>query len=998
MSNTNLKDNWQAVCQVSDLSNNIGVCALLDEQQVAIFKLSNGDIFAIDNYDPFSNVNVLSRGICGDLNGQFVVASPIYKQHFNLETGQCLEDDTVCLSTYQVRVVDGVVELLADMVKTTCPYCGVGCGVIAKKSFNNIVSVKGDKNHPANFGRLCSKGAALDETIDLEHRLLHPSINNQQVNWDEALSKVAESFTETIEKYGPDSVAFYVSGQLLTEDYYLANKLMKGFIGSANIDTNSRLCMSSAVAGHKRAFGNDTVALCYDDLEEAEAIIITGSNLAWCHPVLYQRIEKAKAETGAKLYVIDPRQTATCDLADEHLAIKPGTDAILYNGLLSYLAENNAIDTDYISAYTKDYEATLIAAKETAPDLETVAQLCELDEEKVLAFCRLFIETEKVISLFSMGINQSTSGVDKVNCIINTHLASGKIGKPGMGAYSITGQPNAMGGREVGGLSNTLAAHMDFAAEDKDRVQRFWKSDRIAEQPGLKAVDLFNDIHSGKVKALWVMATNPAVSLPNADLVNAALEKCEFLVVSDCIQETDTTRYADVLLPAQAWAEKDGTVTNSERRISRQRAFLAPAGEAKADWWIISEVAKRMGFSEQFSYEKVSDIFREHAALSGFENEGQRDFDISLFANLEHQQYQELQPIQWPVNEANPQGTKRLLQDGKFYTADGKAKFIPIKPMPPKEELSEAYPLILNTGRIRDHWHTMTRTAKSQRLSKHIKEPYVQLHPETAARFDIEQNSLAEISSQWGQVIVRAEITDGQRKNELFIPLHWNDQFSAKARVDAVVNPHVDELSGQPEYKHTPVSIQSVQHPWHGFILTRHELKLNQFAYWSKIREQNNWRYELSDTKQHDLDSFKNLIQNHQDFDWVEYKDTGTNSERYFWFDESGLQGCAFTAASYDNLPAREWLSEEFNEISDGIQQRVEQLSTMSLDELSDPGSIICACFNIGKNVILNYIHEAQPDNIELIGKAIKAGTNCGSCRPELMALLEENASQQVLS
>lgn len=875
-------------------------------------------------------------------------------------------------------------------VKTTCPYCGVGCGVIATVKENGTVDIQGDKEHPANYGRLCSKGSALGETVDLGHRLLNPSINGEDTDWQTAINTVAEGFNKVIEEHGPEAVAFYVSGQLLTEDYYVANKLMKGFIGTANIDTNSRLCMSSAVAGHKRAYGNDTVGLCYEDLEQAEVIIAIGSNLAWCHPVLYQRIEKAREENNSKLIIIDPRRTTSCDTADAHLAIKPGTDSVLYNGLLVYLFENDYFQHDYIQQYTEGFEEALKTAQTVASDISVVADICELSEESVLDFYKIFTQTEKVISFFSMGINQSSSGVDKVNSIINAHLATAKVGKAGTGAFSITGQPNAMGGREVGGLASTLAAHMDFSDEEKDKVQRFWNSPTIADKPGLKAVDLFNDVKSGKVKAVWVMATNPVVSLPNADLVQSALQECELVVVSDCIKDTDTTEQANILLPAHAWAEKSGTVTNSERRISRQVPFLKPAGQAKADWWIVCEVAKAMGFDEGFNYDKVSDVFREHAQLSGFENNGERDFDISAFNEITEQDYDDFKPIQWPVNQDAPNGTARLLENGKFYTKNKKAQFLAIQPRMPVEALSEKYPLVLNTGRVRDHWHTMTRTAKSQRLSKHIKEPYAQCHPETAFKYKIEKDSLVEISSDWGKVIVRIDITERQRKDEIFIPLHWNDQFSAKARVDAVVNPHVDPISGQPEFKHTPINIKQVQHKWFGFLLSREEYNIKDVEYWAKLREQDNWRLEFSNHESYDLTWFKQFIDEDDKYEWVEYEDELTDSYRYLFYDRSGIQGCIFIANDYGNLPSRAWLTEQFTAETSEQEKRFKLLAASSGANQIDPGAIVCSCFNVGENILKDFIQKEKPATIGCIGKSLKAGTNCGSCRPELTSLLEQ--------
>lgn len=464
--------------------------------------------------------------------------------------------------------------------KTTCPYCGVGCGVIAKITEDGTVSVKGDPDHPANYGRLCSKGSALAETIDLDGRILHPEIGGRRVGWDDALDLVARKFSDAVAEHGPDSVAFYVSGQLLTEDYYVANKLMKGFIGSANIDTNSRLCMSSSVAGHRRAFGSDTVPGTYEDLERADLVILTGSNLAWCHPVLYQRLAAAKAKRpGMKVVVIDPRRTMTADIADLHLAIRPDTDVALFVGLFSHLVSNNAIDQNYVAAHTNGFAETFAVASSVS--FADVLEQTGLPAMQLREFYRLFTTTEKVVTCYSQGVNQSSSGTDKVNAILNCHLATGRIGRPGMGPFSLTGQPNAMGGREVGGLANMLAAHMAIeSAEDRDRVQRFWRSPAIAQKPGLKAVDLFQAVADGRIKALWIMATNPVVSMPDADAVEAAIKSCPFVVVSDVLKETDTARHAHVLLPSLGWGEKSGTVTNSERRISRQRSFLDAPGEA----------------------------------------------------------------------------------------------------------------------------------------------------------------------------------------------------------------------------------------------------------------------------------------------------------------------------------------------------------------------------------------------------------------------------------
>ena len=555
---------------------------------------------------------------------------------------------------------------LSSSVKTTCAYCGVGCGLLAKPRPDGSAAITGDPDHPANFGRLCTKGAALGETLGLEHRLLAPTIDGTRASWDEAIARVAHEFTAAIAKHGPDSVAFYVSGQLLTEDYYVANKLMKGYIGSANIDTNSRLCMASAVSGHKRAFGADVVPCNYSDLEDADLVVLVGSNLAWCHPVLHQRLMAARQAKGTKLIVIDPRRTVTADEADLHLALKPGSDVALFNGLLAYLHRRGAADPLYIFQHTSGLAEALGAAGQWT--LSRVAAETGLDESLIERFYGMFAKTAKTVTAFSMGVNQSVAGTDKVNAIINCHLLTGRIGKPGAGPFSITGQPNAMGGREVGGLATMLAAHMEIGDPQHRRIVReFWKSPRIAEKQGLKAVDLFKAVGAGRIKALWIMATNPAVSMPQSGAIAEALKACQFVAVSDVTADTETAAYAQVMLPAAGWGEKDGTVTNSERRISRQRAFLAAPGEARPDWKIVCAVAKAMGF-DGFDYRSPADIFREHAALSAQSNDGGRAFNIGGFAAFGDADYEAMAPFQW---------LQQPFADGESFHPDGRMHFVP---------------------------------------------------------------------------------------------------------------------------------------------------------------------------------------------------------------------------------------------------------------------------------------------------------------------------------
>ncbi len=892
-----------------------------------------------------------------------------------------------------------------NTIKTICAYCGVGCGIVAEvDTTTRQIKIKGDTTHPANYGRLCSKGSALAETIGLESRLLYPEIRGQRVNWDTAITTVAEGFQKVINAHGPDAVALYVSGQLVTEDYYVANKLMKGFIGSANIDTNSRLCMSSAVAAHKRAFGTDTVPNCYEDLELAELIVLVGSNTAWCHPVSFQRIRDWKERNPAvKVVVIDPRRTATCDIADLHLAIAPGTDVALFNGLLTFLAQSNALDQAYISQFTEGFAQTLAAAQRDAKDCSQVAQRCRLDENAVNTFFDWFAHTQKTLTLFSQGVNQSSSGVDKGNAIINCHLATGRIGKPGAGPFSITGQPNAMGGREVGGLANQLAAHMDYDTPgDIERLARFWQAPKMATAAGLKAVDLFDAVYDGRVKAIWIIATNPVVSLPNADKVKAALQGCDFVVVSDCAVKTDTLDLAHVKLPALGWSEKQGTVTNSERRISHQRPLLPPAGEAKADWWIISQVAKKMGFEQAFSYEHPVNIFREHAALSGFENsagERPRAFDISAYSSIDAQAYQALLPTQWPINAQAPQGTARMFSDGVFFTANRKARFIPVSNRSPANLPNASYPLVLNTGRLRDQWHTMTRTALAARLNTHRPEPFVEIHPEDAKIHGITAGHIAQVESVWGALLARVIVTDSQQKNSVFIPMHWTQQFATKSRVGALVNPVVDPISGQPESKHTPVKISLFPATYFGFILSRKTLAIPGIDYLVSIHGDTCQRYELAGIGQtrpwfewleqllrDNTAEHKTLLQ----LQWQHYEDTSRGIYRAAAFRDNQLDTlfCVAPKPGVENLPQRDYLSSLFSKTELNTDERLALLSGLPTVGTQDSGATICACFNVGEKTILNLIKENNLSNHHEVGKYCKAGTNCGSCIPEIKALL----------
>ncbi|MBP9787278.1 MAG: molybdopterin-dependent oxidoreductase [Acinetobacter sp.] len=900
------------------------------------------------------------------------------------------------------------------ITKTTCPYCGVGCGVnveVQHKTQGVAVQVAGDTEHPANFGRLCIKGSNLADTLGLETRVLNPMLgrkNHRSVTtWDVAIEKIADQFQSCIDQYGPESVAFYVSGQLLTEDYYVVNKFVKGYLGTANIDTNSRLCMSSAVAAHKRSFGEDIVPASYEDFEHADMVVLVGSNTAWCHPVLYQRIMQAKSQNpDLFVVVVDPRFTSTCEQADLHLPILPGQDVALFKGLLQYLYQHGYADHQFVESYTEGLQA-LLEANRTEQDFKAVVKRTGISAEKLQLFFDKFATTEKVVTLFSMGVNQSSQGVNKANSIINCHLLTGKIGKLGAAPFSMTGQPNAMGGREVGGLANMLAAHLDIDnPTHQNLVQSFWNSPAIATKAGLKAVDLFQAVESGKIKAIWIMATNPVVSLPDADQVKRALEKCEFVVVSDICADTDTTAYADVLLPALGWGEKDGTVTNSERRISRQRAFLAPPKQAKADWWAIAEVAKKLGFSG-FDFNNACDIFNEHAALSAYQNaslaerdqvENFRYFNLKGLMNLSLEEYNELKPTQWPVWEkGQTTSVKQLFGQGEFSYASRKAKLIPTIAIDPVHAISEDYPLILNTGRIRDQWHTMTRTGLSANLTTHRAEPFCEIHPNDALKFGIRDKGLVEIRSAWGSCVLRVTLAQGVRRGQIFAPIHWTEQVASDARIGKVVNPVVDAISGEPEFKHTPVSIQPFHTTWQGVLYVRegfeYQIKtsLQTCAWWTKIKTAKAMRYEIADRHsidqtQKNLKSFLPFVD--ETYEWLSIEDISSQLSHSIVL-KDGILIASLYIAPADLLPDRDWVATLFKRERLSALHRKALLAGMPMSAANNDGPLVCSCFKVGKNKIIEAIKTQNITHEKQVTACLKAGGNCGSCLPEIRGLIK---------
>jgi assimilatory nitrate reductase catalytic subunit len=882
-------------------------------------------------------------------------------------------------------------------IRTTCPYCGVGCGVLAKADGYGGAVIAGDPEHPANFGRLCSKGSALGETLGLKTRLLYPLRRQPdeklaRISWDDAIRSVADGLHRVLARHGPDSVAFYLSGQLLSEDYYVANKLMKGFIGSANVDTNSRLCMASSVAGHRRAFGADVVPGNYEDLDNADLIILVGSNAAWCHPVLYQRMVANKRKRGARIVLIDPRRTASAEDSDMHLPVLPGMDTALFCGLLVHLADALALDYGYVEDHTTGIVEALARAREIAPDPMTTAALTGLSPSDVIRFFALFRTTPNVVTCFSQGVNQSAQGTDKVTSIINCHLATGRIGKPGAGPFSLTGQPNAMGGREVGGLANQLAAHMGFSPADVDCVRRFWRAPAIAQHEGLKAVQMFEAIERGEIKALWVMATNPAVSLPRAGAVREALRKLDLFVVSDNVLSSDTINAgAHILLPAAAWGEKDGTVTNSERRISRQRPFLQPPGEARPDWQIIADVARKMGYGAAFAYGSVADVFREHAALSAFENDGTRAFDLGGLASITDNEFNGLQPVQWPVREKSAPGERRFFARGGFYTADGRAQLIaPARPAP-RAPVTEQFPFRLNTGRVRDQWHTMTRSGLSPRLASHTPEPFVEVHPDDAAACRLGQGGFARVRSAYGECVLRVVVSEAQQRGSLFAPIHWSEETASSARVGDLVAPENDPYSGQPEAKATPVAVEPVTYMFRGFALSRTSLALSSEIWWSRVAVKNGHGLLLASNAPPARwgDTARNAFGG---MELAEYLDEPRGIYRAAGFVKGRLAGCIFvgteeTAASWDTV--RNLFEDEI--LAEASRRTV--LSGKSADGISDPGPVICACFGVGLNTIRAALANGTAANLDAIGTALRAGTNCGSCVPELKKILACDAA-----
>jgi assimilatory nitrate reductase catalytic subunit len=715
-----------------------------------------------------------------------------------------------------------------QVTASTCCYCGVGCGVLIAHDGERILDVSGDPEHPANFGKLCSKGSSLHLTGDLSARALYPELRlgkqlgRSRTDWDSALEHAADVFADSIREHGPDSVAFYISGQLLTEDYYAFNKLARALIGTNNIDSNSRLCMSSAVVGYKRSLGADAPPCSYEDIDSSDCVMIVGSNMAYAHPVLFRRLEEAKVRRpDMKVIVIDPRRTDTCELADLHLAIQPGTDVALFHGLLHLLISQGLTDSGFVAEHTEGYAEMQALVRDYPP--ERVATICGISVEQLLACAQWIGTTPSFLSLWCMGLNQSTAGSAKNSALINLHLATGQIGRVGAGPFSLTGQPNAMGGRETGSLSNLLPGHREVAnPEHRAEVAEYWGVDSLPASPGLSAIELFDQMRAGKIKALWIACTNPAQSLPDQQNVREALQACPFVVLQEAFKTTETAAFADLLLPAASWGEKRGTVTNSERRLSNVRPAVPAPGEARPDWAITVDFARRLQrrlkpqAPDLFGFRDTEALFDEFKQLTAG-----RDLDMT---GIDRALIDARGPQQWPFPAGASHGSTRLYGDGRFPTPSGRARFVGDPYVAIHEPRDADYPLTLNTGRLRDQWHGMSRTGTAARLFGHVSEALLGLHPDELRRYQFQSGDLVRVTSRRGQLVVPVTADDSLLAGQAFLPMHWGDRF-LKGGVNSLTLPAFDPLSRQPELKQAAIRLEPANLPWEFFALVEGDVQ-----------------------------------------------------------------------------------------------------------------------------------------------------------------------------
>ncbi|QIL70976.1 molybdopterin-dependent oxidoreductase [Diaphorobacter sp. HDW4B] len=938
--------------------------------------------------------------------------------------------------------------------KSTCPYCGVGCGVIIETEANAITGVRGDPAHPANFGKLCTKGSTLhltaNKALQEQSRLLVPQLRSQRdaertpVHWDSAIAYAATRMGDIIGQHGPDSVGFYLSGQLLTEDYYVFNKLAKGLIGTNNIDTNSRLCMSSAVAGYKSTLGADAPPACYDDIQRAGCLFITGSNMAWAHPILFRRVEEARAANPhLKIIVADPRRTETAELADLHLPLQPGTDVMLFHGLLHIMLWEGWVDQSYIAAHTNGFAELKALVRDATP--EHVANVCGLTKEDLQTAARWFAlggegpEKRGTLSFYCMGLNQSSSGTAKNAALINLHLATAQIGREGAGPFSLTGQPNAMGGREVGGLSNLLPAHRDMAnPAHRAEVAAFWGVDAVPEKPGKAAIEMFEAAATGEIKALWIACTNPAQSMPDQSLVREALKRAEFVVLQEAFANTATAAFADLLLPASTWGEKLGTVTNSERRISRVRAAVPPAGEARHDWQIGVQLAQALQSRlyphkpHLFDYDLrdaqagAEAIWNEHR-----ESTRGRDLDIT---GLSWSMLEERGPQQWPLPEGASEGKSRLYEDGVFPTDDGRAKFAAQAWQPLAEPRDVRYPFSLNTGRLRDQWHSMSRTGQLGRLFSHESEPQLQMHPRDMERLQLTAGDLVHVTSRRGAIVLPARSDAQQAPNQVFLPMHWGGEYlggrassgQTLAGVNALTTPERCPQSKQPELKHAAVKVLKAQMPWSclgmAWLPEDQVLKardalaalMREFDFAScvlignavsladaaKARTGVQFRaaaYEAPDAKV--LARLAECLQLDEP-QVLRYVDSRRQCSRTLklvrnvneGIKESRLAGFLLCG----DASAGQWLGDVLKaELSTEPYGRMLLASGAKAPSVAPPRTRqVCACMNVGEQEIVRCLQQSaggdEAERLNGLKSQLGCGTGCGSCIPALKQLVRD--------
>lgn len=887
--------------------------------------------------------------------------------------------------------------------KSICCYCGVGCGVIISSENNKIIGVRGDPDHPANFGRLCTKGANLHRTAREDMRALHPELRlnrdtkRKHVSWDVALEAVADKFASVIREHGPDAVGFYISGQLLTEDYYVFNKLAKGLIGTNNVDTNSRLCMSSAVTGYKATLGADSPPGCYEDIDHAECIFIAGSNTAYAHPIVFRRIEDArKKNPDLTLIVVDPRRTDTASAADLHLAILPGTDVVLFNAMLHVMLWEGWCDMAYIAAHTEGFDELKRTVREFTP--QHAATICGVDADDIVRAAKLFSTSNATLSLYCQGLNQSVQGTHKNAALINLHLATAQIGKPGAAPFSLTGQPNAMGGREVGGLANLLAAHRDMAnPEHRAEMARLWGIDDVPSQPGKTAVEMFEAVRNGEIKALWIACTNPAQSMPNLNLINDALNAAEFVVVQEAFRETETTAYADVLFPASTWGEKEGTVTNSERCISRVLPAVQPAGEARHDWRIVVDFAQRLATRlnkpDLLNFSGTEAIFDEHRATTVG-----RDLDIGglSYAVLEKQG-----PQQWPMPQGAAQGKPRLYADGIFPTANGRAKFVNTRYVPVSEDIKASYPLHLNSGRLRDQWHGMSRTGTVGRLFSHVEEPLVSMNAADMARRGLSEGDIVQVSSKRGKLALRVEASEEIRAGQTFIPMHWGSRYMSGLGVNALTTNAYDPISKQPELKHAAIQVVKLALPWQMVAMRKGDALdrmarlqpfLKKFDYaalglFGRDEELVVMRVAHAEPVSAELLAEIDTILGLDDAaEVMNYRDTKRGISKRALMEDSKLLGVRLTGETV----ARDWLKEIIAQGSDAQSMRPWLFAPLSAPPAGQTqrGRIVCTCMDVSEQEIMAEFKNGL--NLPAIQAKLKCGTECGSCLPELKRLVAQ--------